>query len=807
MTLHRARARQVVARLEEGQVTREEARRLKGFFREIGTVDVETLPFARDDTTVGCENELQAAVRGARERVDLPRTIEASSYYRNAMRRLARSSERKRRGELDAYLRDNPDGVWENSQVRVPLGALSPFARRLFEHDLSADKRSPFEGRRADSERFFVEERGETFARVPVSYLLRLTLADVLGEASAAPAAVERVGRALLDHFLNDNSSPEQISAYVAPFARALGNGAAVARENALRYLLTQLLLAYANDKLALAWNGQEALAYFAPLPPRRQRRLSECVSDNLYRELFMNPCLSGWDRGESKNDYMRLCHDVLSRSHVQALKRLQDARVVTRGLVVVPTMSNTSLANNGTHVSLGSRRLGAALAAGGASARAGEKYAGDLAIKLVEHFLPLFVNSYSGAPYRLGFEDFHPERALGFLPHELDDAHLRMLWVSWTKKARLAVFNRALTPFGPQRLDRMLARLLGRRGDFVPDYRLLDYFVGLLSTDESPALDGRPGNGDKLKRDLAEQGVFDARMTLYLPYRLREFDRMGFSGFEGRYYSVFERFDDLARAVDVQVLITALAYKYMAQGRIGHGAIPDDPFVESERRQFFFAAAIGLPFCYVRRDTRNGFLRQVLARVERARPSKYYHGYLKIPLDGYRRALLALLREDGADLVEMLGLEDTLADLELRVNDPAHAVVGRLNAAVLDTLNAASPLSVPADDYNRAAETYYREVLSRRHVLEGLAQLAHALSGSAEGPMHEELRAILGEDAPDRFIARLREELIRGGCARADLIRAVQLVLLVVAHDSGRMVQRTESYESVTSVYRAGHG
>jgi hypothetical protein len=34
------------------------------------------------------------------------------------------------------------------------------------------------------------------------------------------------------------------------------------------------------------------------------------------------------------------------------------------------------------------------------------------LAIKIVEHFLPLFVGAYSAAPYRLDFADFHPETA-----------------------------------------------------------------------------------------------------------------------------------------------------------------------------------------------------------------------------------------------------------------------------------------------------------------------------------------------------------------------------------------------------------
>ena len=74
--------------------------------------------------------------------------------------------------------------------------------------------------------------------------------------------------------------------------------------------------------------------------------------------------------------------------------------------------MSNISLANNGAHISLGSAKLTAHLAdeASGFTA-AHEKFLGDLVIKIVEHFLPLFVGTYSAAPYRLDFVDFHPEK------------------------------------------------------------------------------------------------------------------------------------------------------------------------------------------------------------------------------------------------------------------------------------------------------------------------------------------------------------------------------------------------------------
>jgi len=110
------------------------------------------------------------------------------------------------------------------------------------------------------------------------------------------------------------------------------------------------------------------------------------------------------------------------------------------------------------------------------------------------------------------------------------------------------------------------------------------------MSTNESPALDGKLGNTDRLKKDLSDLGVFDEKMAPYFLYRLREYSKMGFSGFEGRHYSLFGNLEtDMAIAINLQLLVTALAYKLVLLGKVSHRHIPDDPFVESERTQIFF--------------------------------------------------------------------------------------------------------------------------------------------------------------------------------------------------------------------------
>jgi hypothetical protein len=737
------------------------------------------LPFSPNDTTAGVENELQAVVVGDAACVDLPRIIRESNYYGNS----------GRRPQLDRYLAGGD--VWENSWVRFRARALAPLARTTLSIDLLADKAHPEKGRRSDSHRFLFREGDDEWVRVPVSYLLKLALADALGAAPRVSGPAWQTGRRLLGHFSNDNTSPETHSFHVVPLQPASGMGRAIARETAKRFLLTQLLTMYANSKLGLAAQGQRASVFFAPHPPVRQQELNECVSDAFYRELFMNPCLSGWDQGEAKHRYMHLCHEVLSRSHLNAVARLRDAGIITRNRVVLPNTSNVSLANNGTHVSLGSLALTRARGdTGSGLSGAHEKLLGDLAIKIVEHFLPLFVGTYSAAPYRMDFADFHPERVLGFLPHELTGAHLRMLWRGWRGKASVKVLGRSLTPFGPRWLDRGVAAVCGLRGDLVPDFRLLDYLVALPSTDRSPGLDGRPGNAERLKQDLADLGVFDTRMALYLPYRLREHARVGFSGFEGRHYSLFPGFADLGWAVDLQLLITALAFTYMARGTLDHADIPDDPTVESERRQMLFASAIGLPAFYVRAEGGSRLLRRILARTDRLRGSRGSPGYLRVRTLEYRRALLSVLREDAGDLAASLGLEAVLTDLALRLEYPDEgSATGRLLRGILDTAGASSAMQLDARDFNRRAETYYREDLRRRHMAEALDLLAEDLRildrrAQADERIAASLRGVLGGREPAPYLARLTDDLLEERAPLEEVRRLIWLVLTSIAYD-----------------------
>ena len=751
------------------------------------------VPFSCTDATVGVENELQAVVMGDRHSVDLPIFISDSNYYKNIRKRATTGdASRKFIFALDACLDGNTENIWENSWVRFPRSALSATANRIFNEDIQADKTHPLGPKREDAHRFSYIAKGCEHIRIPVSYLLKLALADAVCRTHCDAMATGICNR-LMRHFLNDNTSPETYSFMPVHFDGQLPGGEGIAKETLKRFILSQFLVVYANKKFKLEENGQRAMVYFAPNTPIRQKMLNDSVSDSFYRELYMSPCLSGWNSGEDKYRYMVLCHQVMSRSQLNAVFKLKESGIITNNLVTLTGASNTSLANNGTHISLGSRKLTGLLADKNSGfGPEDEKYFGDLAIKIIEHFLPLFVGTYSAAPYRLDFNDFHPEKALGFLPHELDFTHLRMLWRRWKKKANLRFLSRPLTPFGPEWLDRSVGRLLSLKGDFVNDFRLIDYLVCLMSTDQSPALDGKLGNAVSLKKDLSDLGVFDSSMSLYLLYRLREFGTMGFSGFEGRHYSQFSSVKkDLAEAANLQCLITAFAYKCILQKTVSHLIIPDNPFLESERRQIFFGAAIGIPTFYVKIDTANRFLAEIVKKTKNVRHSRRYGGYYRVLNQEYCGTLIEMLETHAADLIEMMNMKETLKDLKSRIHGAdIHSAAGKLTQGILNTAGVAAPFKLNAREFNTAAEKYYREDLRITYLKEAFEILEQDFIAIdswqtwREGKYNKALFSILdGRDAGD-FLRSVKENIIDESINDEAVRKLIHLTLLTIHRD-----------------------
>jgi hypothetical protein len=753
------------------------------------------LPFAPGDVTAGSEDELQAVVVGNSAACDLPITIRDSRFLKNIARRSSSGeAPRKTYLEVQQFLSDT-EQTWENSWIRFPERRLSPLALNTFLADLKIGERGQLKRHRADSTKFTFEQDGETWLRIPISYALKLALADLSGTQPHMPEKMRLEAKRLQGHFSNDNTSPETTSFHVVAPREETLIGEAVARESALRFLFTSLLMSWANLRFGLLESGQRALVYHAPHPPVRQTELSSCISDSFYRELFMSPCLSGWDDGEQKADYMHLCHQVLSRSQLNSVAKLREAGIISNNLIVLPSLSNVSLSNNGIHITYGSRALTRAIANGDEKeASREEKRLGDLAIKIFEHFLVLFVGTYSAAPYRIDFAEFHPEKLLSFLPHELDFTHLRLMWREWKEKAGMRALGRAFTPYGPRGLDSFMARVFGLRGDLVPDYRLLNYPVAWLATEQASALDGEPGNVTRLVSELDELGIVDRRLSFYMPLRLREFSGMGFSGFEGRYYSLFPTFQrDMAQAANLQQLLLMVAYQLALNGNVAASDMPDDPTSESERRQPFFFATAGLPAFYVHKKSRNELLKRILPHCGTTRSSWRHPDYLRVPIREYREALVTWLDQNVRETIAQAQADVTIMELRFRLADKGLQAHERIVSDVMIKSDYRDPMKLNAREFNRLAEQHYRETLRCENLREAFHQLREdvsAWSKSGHPDTGVMVRYGIRVQDPGRFLDSIGERLVADDLTTQEVATVLNLLLTLSAMEKERNPQ-----------------
>jgi hypothetical protein len=240
------------------------------------------------------------------------------------------------------------------------------------------------------------------------------------------------------------------------------------------------------------------------------------------------------------------------------------------------------------------------------------------------------------------------------------------------------------------------------------------------------------------------------------------------------------------------------LAFKYVADGTVTHADIPDDPTTESERRQFVFAAAMGVQACSVRQHTANRLMTKLLAATKKTRPSRRYPGYVRVKLADYCRALLRTIEDDAGDLIESLGLRETLDLLRLRLDDPQHyAASGKLTAGILGEVGATSPMKLSGSEFNLAAEDYYRETLRKRHMDEALRSLLDDLRDiDGDHPRDHRYRRIasqiIGTERARDFLDARKADLMAESLDEGTLAQCIRLTLLAVQRDRDLVAART---------------
>ena len=285
--------------------------------------------------------------------------------------------------------------------------------------------------------------------------------------------------------------------------------------------------------------------------------------------------------------------------------------------------------------------------------------------------------------------------------------------------------------------------------------------------------------------------GIVDRRLAFYMPVRLREFSRMGFSGFEGPYYSLFPTFGrDMALATSLQQMLLMMAYQSALDGSIRAEDLPDDPTSESERRQPFFFTAAGLPAFYVHKRSRNELLKKILRHCGSTRSSWRHPDYLRVSISDFREALLAWLTENARETIEQARADLLMAELRFRLADKTQQAHSRLVSGIIEQSAARDALKLPSREFNRLAEHHYRETLRRENLREAFEKLredAHALARSEHLDLGAIVRHSVRVQDPVRFLDSIGERLLADGLTEQEAAAVLNLLLLLSSSEGER--------------------
>jgi hypothetical protein len=155
-----------------------------------------------------------------------------------------------------------------------------------------------------------------------------------------------------------------------------------------------------------------------------------------------------------------------------------------------------------------------------------------------------------------------------------------------------------------------------------------------------------------------------------------------------------------------------------------------------------------------------------------------------------YCRALVQLLLEEAADLIEAGNLTGQMEELMMRLEQPErHSAAGRLTRGILDTVNAKSPMSLSAGEFNRGAEKFYRETLRQRHILEAFGFLEEDClkadqAADLDDSLRSALQAILGGKSALAFIIASKREVLEERAPLAVLKQIINLLLVTIHQD-----------------------
>jgi hypothetical protein len=150
-----------------------------------------------------------------------------------------------------------------------------------------------------------------------------------------------------------------------------------------------------------------------------------------------------------------------------------------------------------------------------------------------------------------------------------------------------------------------------------------------------------------------------------------------------------------------------------------------------------------------------------------------------------------------------MLGMRDTITELECRINEPDHyAAAGKLTRGILNQAGAQSPMALPAETFNQAAEKYYRTEQRDQHIEESFNFLSEDILklNRATSSVSQEMRSLLhntlGENDLPSFLKRVQSEVMQKTASPTTLEKIVHLILAYIYYKKNSYLKFQESQQ-----------
>jgi hypothetical protein len=152
------------------------------------------------------------------------------------------------------------------------------------------------------------------------------------------------------------------------------------------------------------------------------------------------------------------------------------------------------------------------------------------------------------------------------------------------------------------------------------------------------------------------------------------------------------------------------------------------------------------------------------------------------------------------------------MKDLWERINNfDEYSVSSRLIKGILNSKQKHSPLNMDSDEFNNAAESYYRGDLKRRHISEALLSLKEDCRMidksilSSNDSLSKTLRFILNDSRATQILDILKDDVVEERVDLEHLIKLIHLIL-VVEYTDQLAAKHEEAEDDPAPVYRAGN-